>query len=40
MKPKVTFKSSKEHISNLMFEFFKRTSIPKIIKDQTSKKSA
>jgi len=40
MKPKVTFKSSKEHISNLMFEFFKRTSIPRMVKNHSENKSA
>lgn len=33
MPAKITFKTSKEHTERLMFEHFKKTSIPRIIKE-------
>ncbi|GGB61341.1 hypothetical protein GCM10011409_43240 [Lentibacillus populi] len=35
---KITYKTSKEHTKKLMFDFFKRTSIPRIIAEHGKQK--
>jgi hypothetical protein len=36
--PKITYKTSEEHTKKMMWSFFKKTSIPRIIAEQTTSK--
>lgn len=38
MPAKITYKTSEEHTKKLMFEFFKKTSIPRIIAEHSKQK--
>ncbi|WP_257720690.1 hypothetical protein [Lentibacillus amyloliquefaciens] len=40
MPAKLTFKTSEEYTRKLMFDYFKKTSMPRILKRKSEKKSS